>query len=434
MKKLTLLLLLVVPLLTNAQGIAKNAYSLLSTYVNNKQFSGNVLIAQKGKIVFQKAYGYADKEHNKLNTLQTQFRAGSLTKMFTSTLIMQLVEQGKIALNDPVSKYAANFKYGDKVTIKNLLSHTSGIRGNTSPGASTPVDMVNTFKSEPLGFTPGEQFEYNNFNYIMLAYIAQKVTGVPYPQLVKKHVFDKAGMVNSGIDYKGRTAPDVALGYMVDEKTNELARMETGNIDAASGAGALYTTLGDLLKWSQAIDEHKVLKASSFDLAFTPVQPGYGLGWTIRTEGNHVKTGHTGSIEGFMAEFMKFRNEDVTIIFLANLLPPADNHLSRALTQVAFNEPFEIETAKKEVLLPADVLNRYIGTYDMDGQKMVVSVTDGKLMVLAPGGDTVELGASAPNKFFVKGPQIGIEFLETNGKVTAMYVDMRGGQKFVKTQ
>ncbi|MBK0380631.1 serine hydrolase [Mucilaginibacter segetis] len=432
MKRLTLLLLLAVPVVTMAQSIAEKADGLLTTYAQQNRFSGNVLIAIKGEIVFEKAYGYADKENNRLNNLQTEFRAGSLTKMFTSTLIMQLVEARKIALTDKVSKYVPGFPYGDKITIKNLLSHTSGILGTTSPDADNAADLVKTFKSEPLAFNPGERFEYNNFNYILLAYIAQKITGVSYPQLVKQRVFNKAGMIHTGIDYPGRKSTDAALGYTLNRETGQTERIETANVSAASGAGALYTTVNDLLKWAKAIDEHKVLSVKSYETAITPVQPGYGLGWIVNNDSDRLRIGHTGSIEGFMADFVHYPKEDITIIFLCNLLPPVDMHIERALIAIVFNEPYSLETDKKEIKLSTDELAQYTGTFETDGQKMVVSVKDGKLYVLAPGGDTAELAAQAKDKFFVVGPQVSVEFLRKDGKIDAISVDMHGGITFKK--
>ncbi|RFZ90437.1 hypothetical protein D0C36_21845 [Mucilaginibacter conchicola] len=434
MRRLLLMLMLALPALVTAQDIAKKADSLLTTYTSNKQFSGNALIAKNGKIVFEKAYGFADKEQGRLNNLQTEFRAGSLTKMFTAVAVLQLAEQGKLSLHDKVGKYIHNVAGGDSITLKNLLSHTSGIRGNIQNTNGNLAQMVSSFKSDGRAFAPGERFEYNNFNFILLGYIAQKVSGKPYAQLLTERIFKPAGMQHTGIDYKGRKAANVALGYMIDDKTQDLARMETGNINAASGAGALYTTVGDLLKFSTAIDAHKILSAKSFELAFTPVKPGYGLGFTLRENNGHPKTGHTGSIEGFMAEFMKFRKDDITVIFLSNLLPPVDHHLDKALASIAFNEPFEIETGKKGIEVSVDALQKYTGTYELEGAKMVISVKEGKLMALAPGGDEVELVPEATDKFFVKGPQIGVIFKEENGKVTAMFLDMRGGQTFKRVQ
>ena len=249
MKKLILLSVLAMPVLATAQSIAQKADELLSLYTKQNQFAGNVLIAEKNKIIFEKAYGYADAANKRMNTLQTEFRAGSLTKMFTSVLILQLAEAGKLKLTDPVSKYAPNINGGDKITIKNLLSHTSGIAGNTPKDASNARQLVEGFKNDKTMFEPGTRFEYNNFNFVLLSYIAEKITGISYPQLMQQRVFAKAGMTHSGIDNSGRKSADVAFGHTLDQKSKQLVTMETANVSAASGAGAMYTTVGDLYKF-----------------------------------------------------------------------------------------------------------------------------------------------------------------------------------------
>ncbi len=411
--------------------MSENADGFLSDLNSKNLFSGNVLIAKDGNVVFQKSYGYADAENQLANTADTEFRAGSLTKMFTSTLILQYVDQGKISLWDRVSKFAPNIENAQNITIRNLLSHTSGIRGKVHEGSKTLAESVQNFESEKSAFKPGFRFEYNNFNYILLGYIAEKIGHRPYAKLVRANIFKRLGMKHSGIDYAGRVSGNKALGYMVSQNES-LERMDSDNVDVASAAGALYTTVGDLLKWSKAIERRKLLSEDMWKLAFMEVRPGYGLGWMIRKDGNHSKVGHTGSIEGFMADFMRFDQDGTTVIFLSNVLPPRDTRISSALTAIAFDQKFEPESPKKEIEVAPEYLQRYVGTYELEGQKMVVSEKDGKLLVLAPMGDTVELGALSERKFFVKGPQIGVEFEEKDGQIIAMNLDMRGGQKFVR--
>ena len=262
-----------------AQNIEKKADELLQAYTTQNKFSGAVLIAVRGDVVFNKAYGYANRDLGIPATTETEFRAGSLTKMFTSTLILKLVQEGKIELLDPVSKYIPGFPNGEKITLRNLLSHTSGIRGTTPSSAATLTDMVEGFRADTLAFKPGEKFEYNNFNYFLLSFIAQKVTKTPYPILLKNEILAKAGMNQSGLDFESRKSTHKALGYVTNPNTERW--VETDNkdrVEMASGAGALYTTTGDLWKWAQTISKQQLLSKELYYQAFTPVQPGYGLG------------------------------------------------------------------------------------------------------------------------------------------------------------
>ena len=187
-----LLAIVLLPGFINAQTIAQKADDLLRAYTDQQKFSGNVLIAKGDTILFEKAYGYADKSSGQLNTIETEFRVGSLTKMFTSAVILQFADEGKISLADPVSKYVTDFSNGDKIKLIHLLSHTSGIKGSTgSPAPTSLEESISRFKVQPMSFEPGSKFEYNNFNYILLSFIAQKVSGTSLSDLFTNRLLQK---------------------------------------------------------------------------------------------------------------------------------------------------------------------------------------------------------------------------------------------------
>jgi CubicO group peptidase (beta-lactamase class C family) len=396
-----------------------------------------VLIAKDCKIIFQRSYGYADISTKQPNTAATEFRVGSLTKMFTSTAILQLAEKGKLSLTDPVNKYVSNFAYGDSVKIINLLSHTSGIKGYTdSPEPTTLKESIDRFKYQPLAFVPGSQFEYNNFNYILLSYIAEKTSGVPFPKLIQSSVLSKAGMTHSGLDTKSRTSATRAHGYTTNPATAEWTEANEGNVALAAGAGALYSTLGDLYKWSEAISKHSVLPDSLIKLALKPIQNNYGMGWMTTDAFGRKQIGHTGSIPGFIANFMKFPDQDITIILLSNYEDVDGRQISKDLAAVTFGEAYNLPVVKKEVKLSDDVLNRYVGEYTLpNGFSIAVSNESNKLFALAQGDQQkVELTPESETKFFLKGPDTSIEFIEEGGIVKYMFVDLQGGQKLTKVQ
>lgn len=432
-----LLALFVLPLFVKAQAIADKADALLTAYADQQKFSGAVLIAKEGKIVFEKAYGYADRNAQRLNTVQTEFRVGSLTKMFTSTVILQLAAESKLSLADPVSKYVPGFANGKKIQLIHLLSHTSGIKGHTeSPEPQTLEQSVARFKTETPAFQPGAQFEYNNFNYILLSYIAQKVTGIPYPQLVKERVLDKAGMTHSGLDKTDRKSEQKALGYVTNPETAAWQEANAGNVALASGAGALYSTVEDLYRWSQAVAKKTVLPETTLAKAMKPVLNNYGLGWMTSKDNGHVQVGHTGSIPGFIANFMRFPQEDVTIVFLSNYQDLDGRQLTKDLSAVVFGNQYALPVKKQAVVLPAAVLQRYAGEYKLpNGFGITVTVTDNRIYALAQGDQSeIELTPESEKKFFLKGPETTIEFIEEDGAVKYMFVDLQGGQKFTKVK
>lgn len=432
-----LLALFVLPLFVKAQTIAEKADVLLTAYTVQQKFSGAVLIAKEGKVVFEKAYGYADRNTQRLNTVQTEFRVGSLTKMFTSTVILQLASESKLSLTDPVSNYVPGIVNGKKIQLIHLLSHTSGIKGHTeSPEPRTLEESVARFKTGSPAFPPGAQFEYNNFNYILLSYIAQKVTGIPYPQLVKERVLNKVGMIHSGLDNTDRTSDQKALGYITNPETALWQEVNPGNVAIASGAGALYSTVDDLYKWSQAVAKQTVLSKSTLAKAMKPVRNNYGLGWMTSNDNGHVQVGHTGSIPGFIANFMRFPQEDVTIVFLSNYQDLDGRQLTKDLSAVVFGGPYALPVKKQAIMLPAAVLQRYAGEYKLpNGFSITVTVTDNKIFALAQGDQSqMELTPESEKKFFLKGPETTIEFIEEEGAVKYMFVDLQGGQKFTKVK
>ena len=432
-----LLAIVLLPGFINAQTIAQKADDLLRAYTDQQKFSGNVLIAKGDTILFEKAYGYADKSSGQLNTIETEFRVGSLTKMFTSTVILQFADEGKISLADPVSKYVTDFSNGDKIKLIHLLSHTSGIKGSTgSPAPTSLEESISRFKVQPLSFEPGSKFEYNNFNYILLSFIAQKVSGTSLSDLFTNRLLQKTTMQHTGLDYKARQSDKKALGYITNPETANWQVANDGNVALASGAGALYSTTRDLYKWSMAISKRLVLNDSSVTMALTPVHNNYGLGWMNSQSKGRKYVGHTGSIPGFIANFMKFPAEDVTIILLSNYQDVNARKLSEDLVAVVFNESYELPVRKQAFAITSEALKKYVGEYRLaNGFSITISVEENKLYALAQGdAQKIELTPESDTKFFLKGPETEIEFLRESEVVKYMFVNMQGGQKFEKVK
>src|SRR4028119_1902180 len=206
------------------EGKAKRIDEYMTRANKLRQFNGAVLVAENGKVIYKKGLGLANMEWNVPNETDTKFRLGSITKQFTATLIMQLVEQGKLKLDGKLSEYLPDYRkdVGDKVTIHHLLTHTSGIPSYTSlpnfmaevsRNPFTPVEFVKNYASGDLEFEPGAKFRYNNSGYFLLGAIIEKVHGKPYEQVLKENVFEPLGMNNSGYDHHDAVLPKRASGY-----------------------------------------------------------------------------------------------------------------------------------------------------------------------------------------------------------------------------
>jgi len=331
---LSLLVILAFQVSAVAQSKANKIDSLVSLYHKYGQFNGSVLVADNGKVLYQNGFGPANMEWNIPNAPDTKFRLGSITKQFTATLILQLVEQGKIKLDGKLTDYLPDYRKdtGNKVTIHNLLSHTSGIPSYTSlPGFFQNVsrspftvdDFIKKYASGELEFEPGTKFVYDNSGYFLLGAIIEKVTGKPYEQVLKENIFDPLGMKNSGYDRWGTILNKRATGYTRTPKGYQTAAYLDMSIPYA--AGSLYSTVEDLYLWDQALYGDTVLTAKSKDLMFKPNLNNYGYGFVITkaTLAPPTKLAvpviqHNGGINGFSTTIVRMTNEKRLIVLLDN--------------------------------------------------------------------------------------------------------------------
>jgi CubicO group peptidase (beta-lactamase class C family) len=243
------------------------ADAYLKRKLGDRKFMGAVLISRNEQVLFKNAYGWADAEWEVPNTTDTIFRLGSLSKQFTAAAVVQLAQQGKLKLDDPVWRYDANLPETWKsVTLHQLLSHTSGIPNYTSQSGFwptivrpyTPQELVNVVREKPLDFTPGSRWAYSNTNYILLGIVIEKVSGRKYADYMREEVFRPLHMQNSGYDSPTPLLKHRAHGYV--PSGNTMANAPYIDMTVPYSAGALYSTVDDLLKWDQALSGEVFLK------------------------------------------------------------------------------------------------------------------------------------------------------------------------------
>ena len=316
-----------------AQDKVQKIDELLKTYQDYNQFNGTVLVAEKGKVIYKKGFGMANMEWEIPNTPETKFRIGSVTKQFTAALILQLVEEGKIKLDGKLTDYLTDYRKdtGDKVTIHQLLNHTSGIPSYTTGEffaneSRTPYsvkDFVKKFSSGDLEFEPGSKFAYNNSGYFLLGAIIEKVTGKKYAEVLDEKILKPLGMQNTGYDVHATILNKRASGY---EKTPEgYENASYLDMGLPYAAGSMYSTVEDLYKWDQALYEDKVLSADSKKLMFKPGLENYGYGFFIadkpigKTDQKVKIIQHGGGINGFNCLLTRVVDQKNTIIILDNV-------------------------------------------------------------------------------------------------------------------
>ncbi len=287
---------------------------------------GTVLVARGGKVLFSNGYGFANLEWRVPNDPATRFRIGSITKQFTSAAILLLEERGKLAIDDPVKTYLSDAPAAwNRITLRHLLTHTSGIPdfinspgfARMQPFAATPEELVAHFRGEPLEFEPGSQFSYSNSGYILLSYLIEKLSGDSYERFIRQNLFAPLGMNDSGYDSNSAVLPHRAAGYALGASGLENAAF----IDMTNlrGAGGLYSTTGDLLKWTQGLFGGSVLKPESLAKMTAPFRGNYALGLAIESAGKRKIFRHSGGIGGFDTELDYYPAGQVTIAVLSNV-------------------------------------------------------------------------------------------------------------------
>jgi CubicO group peptidase (beta-lactamase class C family) len=350
---------------------------LIGAYVAEGQFNGSVLVSEKGKVIYKKGFGLANMEWNIPNQSDTKHRLGSITKQFTCMLIMQLVEQGKIKLNVPITTYLPDYpkKNGDIITIHHLMTHSSGTPNYTSfPGffrdhgrdPYNASELVSYFADSTLDFKPGERFEYSNSGYALLGYIIEKVTGKSYEQLLQENILTPLKMVNTGYDHHNTILKNRASGY--DKMGKRYANAGYLDMSIPHAAGGLYSTVEDLYLWDQALYTNQLLKKENMDLLFAKhMNAGdgtyYGYGWFIEDIplGNtqeHLQTiGHGGGIHGFGTLITRIPSDKALIVLLDNTGGGPLETMTNAIAGILYDKSYDFP--KKSVANSvADVMEK----------------------------------------------------------------------------
>ncbi len=301
-------------------------------------FSGTVLVAREGRILYQNAFGYANLEWKIPNDLQTKFEIGSMTKQFTALLVLQFVNESKVDLNGHVSDYLPYYRKdtGSRISIKQLLDHTSGVPNFISApgfldGPDSRVkysvrDFVEKHCSGNLEFEPGTKFAYSNSGYILLGAILEQVSGQSYERLLQERIFDPLGMHDSGYTHTETIIPHRASGY--ERSGNGLHNARFYDMSIPFAAGAMYSTVSDFLLWDQALYGERLLPARLRDLLFEPNLDDYGFGWGILIPkpgspyaGEKIVM-HGGAIFGFQSAIQRIPKYKELIVMLDNTDSP----------------------------------------------------------------------------------------------------------------
>lgn len=422
-----------VPLFSVAQDAAR-IEQVVQEYVANKQFMGSVLVARGDQIVFDKGYGFAYLEWQIPNTPTTKYRIGSITKQFTAASILLLEERGKLSTDDLIKKFMPDAPAAwDAITLKHLLTHTSGIPNLTADESfqrrkqfgATVEETIKTFRDKPLDFAPGVNMRYSNSGYLVLGFVVEKASGQPYAQFLQQNIFTPLGMKDSGYDSNADIIEHRAMGYV--SSAGGFKNADFVHMSIPHGAGGLYSTAEDLLRWERGLYGNKVLQPASLKKMTTPFKENYAFGIMVNASAKRPHYTHGGSIEGFNAELIYYPESQTTIAVLANVNGRAPGEIMSKLGPLAHGETITLSSERREIALPRATLQTYVGTYSIaPNVNLMISLEGEQLFSQMSGQRKLPLFAEAETRFFTKAVDAQIEFVSEGAKISGVVLQQNG--------
>ncbi|GEO99731.1 serine hydrolase [Methylobacterium haplocladii] len=373
---------------------AAAAEALIEPYLQSGLFSGTILVAKDGKPVFRRAYGLASREWNAANTLDTHFRIGSLTKSFTAAAVLKLAEAGRLGLDDRIRQCVPGAPASwDRVTLRHLLGHTSGIINYTalpdyyakiSRLERPPQEIVALVEAEPLLFEPGTRMEYSNTGYVLLGMAIEAASGEPYARYLREAILTPLGLKETGYDDASTVLPRRAAGYRFGQAQWRNAPPMASSV--AYAAGGLYSTVDDLLAWSRALLGGKLISAASLAATVDDGGRGYGFGWYVGRAHERRVWSHGGAVSGFLSMIDHYPDDALDVIVLANNENAPVQKISRELSALWFG----VLDPPDSIVLEDLILDRYAGTYRL-GPRFFLTLTreHGRLLSKGTSGPPV---------------------------------------------
>ncbi|WP_295167357.1 serine hydrolase [uncultured Brevundimonas sp.] len=399
-------------------------------------FSGAVLVARDGRILLDQGYGLANREWNIPNDGDVKFRLGSLSKQFTAVAVMLLNQQGRLDLDAPIKTWLPDAPAAwDTITPRHLLSHTAGVPNFTAfsdfeaqkTRPATLTQLIARFRNRPLDFAPGSRFAYSNSGYVLLSAIIEAASGQTYADFVTANLFQPLGMSDSGYDRHDVILPRRASGYAPGAKG--VVNADYVDMSIPTGAGALYSTTHDLLKWEQGLFGGRLLNAQSMTALTTPVRNGYAMGLMVSEADGKRLVWHNGAIEGFNTYMAYDPGDRTAVIVLGNLNGDAPDKLGAALVTLARGGTVTLPSERRAVALSPEVLKAYEGVYSLAPTfALTISVLDGKLMAQATGQPAFALTAEAQDAFYLTAVDAQITFTRNAAGAVEGLILHQGGR------
>ncbi|MFA9213598.1 MAG: serine hydrolase domain-containing protein [Candidatus Methylacidiphilales bacterium] len=411
--------------------------SFFNTLEANNKLMGSVAVSKNGEIIYTKTIGYSDLENNVKATENSKYRVGSISKSFTTVLILRAVEEKKIDLNQTIDKWFPTIKNAKKITVKHLLTHRSGIHNFTDDEnyltwntfTKTEIEMTQIISKGGSDFKPDSKAAYSNSNFVLLTYILENTFAKSYSDLIQERIVKPIGLTNTYVFGKVNTSNNECKSYNFEGSWK--VEPET-DFTVPLGAGAIISTPTDLTKFADALFNGKLVAAESIELMKT-IKDGYGMGLFQFPFYKLTGYGHTGGIDGFNSVYSYFTDDKISYAFTSNGTNFNNNEISIAVLSAVFNKPYEIPVFSTFNLTSED-LDKYLGLYASKQIALKVTITKEGNTLIAKGSGQPSFSLEATGKDKFKFDQVGAKF-EFNPTEKTMILFQGGGEiKFTKEE
>jgi len=426
-----------------SQNLEKQLDELLNDQFLPDGPGATALVSIDGEIIYQKAFGMANMELSVAMQNDNVFEIGSVTKQFTAVSILMLMEQGKLKLDDEITKFIPDYPVqGNKISVHHLLNHTSGIKSYTSLESwtaiwrqdYTPLEMIGLFKNEVMDFTPGEAWLYNNSAYFILGYIIEKASGESYEAFIEKNIFKPLEMSSSYYGSMSEIIPLRASGY---QKSEKLVNAEYLSLTQPYAAGSIMSTVEDLYKWNEAIKANKLVKQESIDLAFRNyettdgMKTNYGYGWALSDINGSPTLEHSGGIFGYLSNTIYLPKEHVFVVVLSNCNCNDPVQVSTKMAAVTIGKPYP--DVSQKISVASEELEKWTGVYDFEDQTVrQITMEEGQLFSQREGSTKIEIYPVGEDRFIYENSFATITFSEEPNGVYADFGNRNVQVKGVK--
>ena len=430
----------IAPAVAQAQGAipVERLEQIVAADADSGQFSGAVLVAADGVVLLDEGYGAANREWNVPNDGDTRFRLASVTKQFTAAAALLLVDDGTLALDAPISTYLADAPESwAKVTVRHCLNHTSGIPDFTrlpdyGPTKRTPTTLdgvIARVSGMPLQFAPGEGWDYSNGGYAVLTRLIEKASGLTYAEFLQQRIFAPLGMTASGYDSYEAVIPRRATGYV--QTPDGIRHADFTDMSIPQGAGGLYSTTRDLLRWQQALYSGKVLKPATLAEMIRPVRNNYAMGLIVERLPQGTRIWHNGGIDGFNTFLAWDPDRKIVVAVLGNLNSMAPDRIGTKLLAVAQGQAVVLPSERQAVAVPEKTLAAYVGSYAlMPGFDIAITLDGGTLRAQGSGQPVIALLPQSATLFHAPDIDAEIAFVtDAAGKVESLVLRQMGQER-----